>query len=322
VVVQLHSCLVVDWQRLEYYFFKKFIFKSLLLNKTNFSIIIVNKVNNGLAKQNFSPLFEKISWKVNFGFECYGVRIGIRADSLRFKPILEKMLPSVGRVRNFEDSQEIVSLIAERGKSVNGLYFNNEPALKFEENQDISLENLSDKFLIILAISSLPAKLYLHAGAVTWKNAGIILPGESFSGKTTLVKEFIKAGADYVTDDLTVLTDTGFVLPFPRQLAIRTDVGRELRTADYFGAKTIVEKVKLKMIVFTEFEKNAVWQPQTFSPGKTVMKLMDNFYYKPAIRKVPDQIIKTLAEIAGGIKVYEGKRGDARSVIDWAAKNF
>jgi hypothetical protein len=272
--------------------------------------------------KNISPIFEGIAWKVNFGFECYGVTIGIRTDSSELETTLKKMLPEVGRICDFEDVHETVSLVAAAEKSVNGLYFNDEPALKFEKYQDFLLEGLIDKFLIILAISSLPTNFYLHAGAVFWNNQGIILPGKSFSGKTTLVKEFIKAGAVYITDDLTVLTKTGEILPFPRTLAIRTETGRELRTAEFFGARTLTEKVKLKMILFTEFEEKAEWKPQILPPGQTVMKLMENFYYRPAIREAPAQIVKALAELTSGIKTFKGKRGDTQSVIDWTAANF
>ena len=279
-------------------------------------------MNSVIVKNNNNPILERVEWKINFGFECYGVKIGIRTDSLQMKSTLKKMLPEVGLVSDFEGAQETVSLVAAAEKSVNGLYFNDEPALKFEKYQDILLEGLIDKFLIILAISSLPTNFYLHAGAILWNNQGIILPGESFSGKTTLVKEFIKAGAVYVTDDLTVLTKNGEILPFPRTLAIRTETGRELRTAEFFGARTLTEKVKLKTILFAEFEEKAEWKPQILPPGQAVMKLMDNFYYKPAIREAPAQIVKALAGLTNGIKIFTGKRGDAIKVVEWAAANL
>ncbi len=269
----------------------------------------------------YGPRFEKISWKVRFGFECYGVRIGIRADTLSL-PILQEMLPTTGRITDFEGSKEIVSVVADEDKLINGLYYNNELAQKFEENRDSLMEILRDKFLIILSLASLPKRFYLHAGAFVWNNKGIIVPGESFSGKTTLVKEFIKAGAVYITDDLTILTETGELLPFPRTLEVRTETGRELQTAESFGARTLTEKIKLEMILFTAFEENAEWKPQILPPGQAVMKLMDNFYYRSSIGEAPAHIVRTLAALTSGIKIYTGKRGDAKSVIDWVAKNF
>lgn len=267
-------------------------------------------------------IFEEIDWKLNFGFECYGVKIDLRTDSLEMENVLRKMLPEVGRISDFGDSQTIVSLLTSQKKSINGLYFNEEPALKFEKYRDVLLEGLIDKFLIILSISSLPKNIYLHAGAIVWNNYGIMLPGESYSGKTTLVKEFIKAGAVYITDDLTVLKGTGELLPFPRTLAIRTDSGRELRTAESFGARTLTKRSQLKIILFTEFEEKARWEPRKLPPGQAVMKLMSNFYYKPAVRQAPAQIVKTLARLTGEIEIFTSKRGDAGSVIDWVAERF
>lgn len=278
-------------------------------------------MNAQLAEKIDSALFEKISWKINFGFECYGVRIGIRSDTSCFS-ILKEMLPTTGRITDFEGSKEIVSVVADEDKTINGLYYNNELAYKFEENQKFLAEILRDKFLIILSLASLPKRFYLHAGAFVWNNRGIIVPGESFSGKTTLVKEFVKAGAVYITDDLTILAETGEILPFPRTLEVRTETGRELQTAESLGGRTLTEKVKLEIILFTEFEEKAEWKPQILPPGQAVLKLMDNFYYRSSIIEAPSRIVKTLAGLTGGIKIYTSKRGNAKSVIDWMAGNF
>ena len=40
-------------------------------------------------------------------------------------------------------------------------------------------------------------RVFIHAGVVAWKGKAILIPGRSFTGKTTLVAELVKAGASY-----------------------------------------------------------------------------------------------------------------------------
>ncbi|MGI8639535.1 MAG: hypothetical protein ACR2MG_06235 [Pyrinomonadaceae bacterium] len=274
------------------------------------------------SEKNIREEIDVIKWRDRFAFECGGIKVGVKINDLNVKSKLKKVLPVASREIDFGEADEILMLVVGENRRVNGLYYKYELIHQFDDCNDALLNLIGDKILMFLALISLPRILYLHAGAVSWNNTGIILPGGSFSGKTTLVKEFIKAGADYITDDLTLLDIRGNILPFPRALAIRTKRGREIKTADCFGAKTVAENVKLKLILFTEFEENARWKPEILPPGQAVLRLMNNFYYKPSVREAPMQILRTLAGITDGIKIYAGKRGNAKSVINWVVKNF
>ncbi len=66
-----------------------------------------------------------------------------------------------------------------------------------------------------------PDRVFVHAGVVVCQGRGILLPGRSFSGKSTLVAELIRAGAEYYSDEYAVLDSTGSVHPYPRPLSIR-----------------------------------------------------------------------------------------------------
>jgi hypothetical protein len=61
--------------------------------------------------------------------------------------------------------------------------------------------------------------LFVHAGVVAWKGQAIVIPGRSRSGKTTLVKAFLQAGASYYSDEYAVFDGRGRVYPFPRPLS-------------------------------------------------------------------------------------------------------
>ena len=48
-------------------------------------------------------------------------------------------------------------------------------------------------------------RVFVHAGAVGWHGKAIIIPGRSMSGKTSLVRELVRAGAIYYSDEYAVL---------------------------------------------------------------------------------------------------------------------
>jgi hypothetical protein len=60
----------------------------------------------------------------------------------------------------------------------------------------------------------------LHAGAVSWSGAGIVLPAPADHGKSTLVAGLVRAGCHFLSDECAPIDDRGFVLPFPRPLML------------------------------------------------------------------------------------------------------
>ena len=73
------------------------------------------------------------------------------------------------------------------------------------------LDSVSEFFepFLIMRIAERAAKVCGH---------GIMLPGYSFAGKTTLVAEFVRAGALYYSDEYAVLDRDRFAHPYPRPL--------------------------------------------------------------------------------------------------------
>ncbi len=77
--------------------------------------------------------------------------------------------------------------------------------------------------LIKAAIEELGQRyLLLHAGAVAYAGAGLVLPAESGSGKTTLTGALIASGFEYLGDEVAPMhLDTLKVASFPRSLCLK-----------------------------------------------------------------------------------------------------
>src|SRR5205085_11744707 len=90
--------------------------------------------------------------------------------------------------------------------------------------RDPALERLLEAFeadLHLYIATASPNLTFLHAGVVGWKGRAIVVPGSSFTGKTTLVREMLHLGATYYSDEFAVVDRSGLVHPFPRPLGIR-----------------------------------------------------------------------------------------------------
>ena len=72
-------------------------------------------------------------------------------------------------------------------------------------------------------------RVFLHAGVVGWRGKAIIIPADSFKGKSTLVAELVRNGATYFSDEFAVVDANGLVRrmengPDPRRMP--SDSGR------------------------------------------------------------------------------------------------
>lgn len=73
-----------------------------------------------------------------------------------------------------------------------------------------------------LVFDNVCSHFLFHAGAVANEDGGILVVGDSFYGKTTLVLELVRRGFRFLSDELAALDrKNGWVSPFPRSLHIR-----------------------------------------------------------------------------------------------------
>ena len=65
---------------------------------------------------------------------------------------------------------------------------------------------------------------FIHAGVLSWKEQGILLVGNSKSGKTTLTVNLILHGFKFLSDEIACLSqDLSSLEPFPRKINLRRD---------------------------------------------------------------------------------------------------
>jgi hypothetical protein len=153
--------------------------------------------------------------------------------------------------------------------------------------------------------------VFLHAGVVGWRGKAIIMPANSFMGKSTLVKALVKQGAEYYSDDFAVLDKNGLVHPFARPISLRAaDVNYtpyEVSVAE-FGGRTGVEALPIGLIFLTSYAARSRWAPRLLPRGEGILATLP---FAIAIRKRTELCLQVLNLASSRAIICSSFRGDA-----------
>lgn len=256
----------------------------------------------------------EVQSKFSFVFESYGVAVGFESNSQELlelgRSIAAKAL--VGRLSEIGSETK-------PPQSVFRFLYDEEGQMFFEDNGKRGLATplvtvfarmLSSSLRIVIAEKAYPW-VFIHAGSVSRHGKAIIFPAWSYQGKTTLVSELIRIGADYMSDEYAVLDEIGMVHPFERDLSIRVDERLppvEMEAAA-FGSGPMPEPVPLGMVVLTKYEPDSVWDPEILSVGQGILETVPqvipiNFNTKFALKVLNTTFNRAI--------IVKSPRGDAR----------
>jgi AAA+ ATPase superfamily predicted ATPase len=155
---------------------------------------------------------------------------------------------------------------------------------------------------------------------VAWQGKAILIPGRSYSGKTTLVEGFLRRGATYYSDEFAVFDRNGYVYPFAKPLGVREDSTQQQAkvSADSFGCDVGVKPLQAGLILFTRYEESARWRPKVISRGKAVLNLLGNAF---SVRESPEAALRFAEEAVRHARILAGVRGDADEVVNTVLKD-
>jgi hypothetical protein len=150
-----------------------------------------------------------------------------------------------------------------------------------------------------------PRRVFVHAGVVGWRGRAILVPGASYTGKTTLVAELVRAGATYYSDEYAVLDRRGRVHPFAKPLSIRGDGERDAAAE---GHRVGRGPLPVGMIVLAPYRSGARWRPRSRSAGEGALALLANTV---PVRSDPSRALAAIRRTAVDATVLKGARGEA-----------
>jgi hypothetical protein len=262
---------------------------------------------------------DRLGWAAELSFCGFGLAIGIRTNDPGLLKAIRPYLPP-GLVPVSNPVVNKVYSILGGGTQTNThirrlhiLYGDVERLIRTAELPNL-FEALRSDVNLYLAENA-PLRLFIHAGAVGWNGRAIVIPGPSLSGKTTLVQEFLRAGASYYSDEFAVVDKRGFVHPFATPLSIRSAGSdrQEMRAAEEFGGSIGIRPLPIGCVLATSYWPGGRWKRKEISKGLGVLALLANTV---AARKDPSRALSVLSTAVKDAKVLKSHRGEAKEVVE------
>ena len=262
---------------------------------------------------------DRLGWASELSFEAFGLAIGVRTNDAGLLQAIRPYLPPGSQPLSDPVVKKLYSIIG--GGSPEHAHFRRLHLLYGNVERLARTAELTDLFEILRSDVNLyiaenaPRRLFVHAGAVGWGGRAIVIPGPSFSGKTALVQEFLRAGATYYSDEFAVLDGRGRVHPFATALSARSaNSGRpEMRPAEEYGSSNGVRPLPIGCIVATRYRPGAKWKPKAISKGLGALALLANTV---AARTNPSKALATLSSAVAGARILKSTRGEAKQVVE------
>jgi hypothetical protein len=255
----------------------------------------------------------------SISLRCYGVTFEIATDTRELDSFVGRSVPRMFPAASVVTStagQQIYSISEGRvcGSGRRFLVRRRERSLGFTPSEVDALDYIRSDVQFTAARNSVD-RTFVHAGVVGWGEKAIVLPGRSFSGKTTLVAALLERGATYYSDEYAVFTADGLVYPFVCPLHMRSARGhsRHLRTAEELAAERGVAPIPVGVILLTQYYPAAVWAPVRLTPGNALLHLLDNAL--PA-RSSPVRTMQNLGSAVLTAPAFRAERPDARSTAE------
>ena len=251
----------------------------------------------------------------------YGVRVGIRVNR---KGVLEQIFPQLppgwkpSQSRTVNRLYSLLIGVKERdgGRQRVNLVYADDTKIAGTPKLDDAIDALESDIQLFVAETA-PRRVFIHAGVVGLQGKAVVIPGRSFSGKTSLVAALVKAGAIYYSDEYAVIDGKGLVHHYARPLSIREN-GYLAKAKRYkveaLGGQAGVKPLPVGMVVVSKYTPGARWRPRDLSEGEGALELMSNTV---SARRQPKAMLAAIRHVVSLAPVVKGNRGEARQVVEF-----
>lgn len=241
-------------------------------------------------------------------FEAYGVGIGLTCQPSSLLEEVQTILPP-GRRPSSESGVQVRFMLVQGADGRYGVLSAGNPIVQGVEAR-MALGVLDGQIRAAIATRT-TEWVFIHAGVVEHRGEAIVIPGSSFSGKTTLVRALIERGASYFSDEYAVLDFDGWVHPYPRPLSIRTGASRadtiEIPPGE-LGAVIGDRRARTGVVVLTSYRPEASWAPTTGTVADAALALIE---HAVLARDQPQRVLSVVSKAVSGARLLEGERGEA-----------
>ncbi len=252
----------------------------------------------------------------SFSFQSYGVNVAVDCSEIKLLGEVESSIRTalLGRLTEIHRSEAIYifSITKPRGElriELDGEYIS-------EGGEEANFLHFFETMVRLVIAEHAVDLVFMHSGAVVWNGKAIIFPADSFSGKSTLVAEFVKRGAIYYSDEYAILDKLGQLHSFPRLISLRdfTDgFRRNDVSAESIGGNIGIYPIRVTHVLLLRYQANARFIPQRLSPGNGLMKMIPQAI---SLRFKSKFTLEVLNRVAKSAIISESLRGEAKKTVD------
>ena len=159
-------------------------------------------------------------------------------------------------------------------------------------------------------IRSLQRETAVHAGVVVHRGQAIVLAGPSGTGKSRLVRELLRQGAEYCSDEYAILDPLGKVRSYPRALMIRKNGDEQHPVlASDLDAKVRAEPASVALILFLRYVAGVSGLRVTrLDRSEAWIRLLQN---TPQVLAEKPDVTEPVAAAVSRAVSFAGLRGEA-----------
>lgn len=164
----------------------------------------------------------------------------------------------------------------------------------------------------------------IHACVVAHQGVGLLLPGPSMAGKTTMALALVQAGAEYCSDEFALLDDRGSVHPYPRRPSVRRSGadGPSVRHLDLGELQGRVRHLPVPVGLIADVRYAGPMTAGCGAPPTPAASLDVEQLAAPlaalalvanavAARTQPEVVLAAASAVAGRARAVRGTRGEA-----------
>lgn len=258
---------------------------------------------------------DRLGWAAGIAFTAYGLSIGVRVSDRSALARIRALLPPGWRPAIKPTVKRLYSLVVGGPTSRAGvrrlsiLYSDAGRLVRTHDFEEVL--RLFEQDMELYIGDQARRRIFVHAGVVGWNGRAILVPGRSGSGKSSLVRALVEAGASYYSDEFAVLDERGRVHPYPIPLSIRPGRDGAARTkyrAEEIGGVVGAHPLPVGLVVITRWLEGSQFRPRPLSAGRAVLELLANTL--PARRR-PERVLDTLTRLVSQAMILRSPRGDA-----------
>jgi hypothetical protein len=241
-----------------------------------------------------------LAWTHGLVVAPYQTRIGIRVNGAELlAEVRQRLLPG-WREEQKPQVDYLWSIFS--GQDQNLLYYGTE---LLSDRPQLMVE--FDRYFHLYVGHTARERTFVHAGVVGYGDRALILPGSSYSGKSTLTRALVDQGATFYSDDLAVIDARGRVHPYPKPMSMRTAGSSEETSALQLGWHPDLPPLPVRLIASLRFQgEGGEWTE--VRGAQASFALIENCL---SIRREPARDMSCLTRLCAQSVSYHGLRGEA-----------